>query len=150
MIELREFLEKKKNLVRPWKSSRRLLLSSGFSVTVCIATLSERLLLEGGASAPPPRYTYVHGLSSSPLSWREILKKGSSTLINFDSTTEPRHFDDDHREVQRNVCSIHAFEHTYVIYIFVVQKSYEVFYIQIKKWCLTFWLWMYILKLNYN
>lgn len=34
---------------RPWKSSRWLPLSSGFSVTVCIAALSERLLLEGGA-----------------------------------------------------------------------------------------------------
>lgn len=42
---------KKKNLkfAGSWRSSRRLLFSSGFSVTVCVATLSERLLLEGGA-----------------------------------------------------------------------------------------------------
>jgi len=85
------FLKKKKRFcVGPWRSSRRLLLSSGFSVTVCVATLSERLLLEGGAWTPPPRYTYVHVyLSFSPFvrSAGEILKKGSAS-INFIAIAE--------------------------------------------------------------
>lgn len=99
VIKLMWKFEKKVELVDPWRSSRSLLLSSGFSVTVGVAALSERLLLEGGA------WHHLHATfmftATRPLflSRRQILKKGSSTSINFDSTSPKRgHFDDDARE----------------------------------------------------
>lgn len=111
------FFWKKKNLVGSWRSSRRLLLFSGFSVTVCVATLSERLLLEGGA------WHHLHATlmsaASRPLllscrtgkSWRRdrdhIDKFGSNRRnVNIPTMT-----------VERCTC---AFERTLLLFLYCV------------------------------
>lgn len=88
-----EIFQKKKNNLKfagSWRSSRRLLLSSGFSVTVCVVTLSERLLLEGGA------WHHLHATLMSAVSRPLLLscrmgnpEEGIAIIsINFDPIAE--------------------------------------------------------------